>query len=264
MIDRRVESIRTETPTLEGSSMSHYLEDGYHGDAAAYAPENARLAFIRRTYLHLAVSVAALVGVEALLLQAVNTQSGQEVLAQWFRSPISLLVILGLFIAGGFLARYLARANMPPAVKYLGLAMYIAIEAVFLLPILFYATQNPRFGGMQIINEAALLTMVTFGGLTLTVFITKMDFSGIGPYLFAAGWVLFAVMLAGFIFGFGLGLWISFACIALAAGYILYDTSNILHHYRTDEHVGASLELLADVVLLFYHILRVLMYTRNN
>jgi len=44
----------------------------------------------------------------------------------------------------------------------------------------------------------------------------------------------------------------------------MYDTSNILHHYRTDEHVGAALELLADVVLLFYHILRVLMLSRND
>jgi len=245
--------------------MSHYLEDGYHGDAAAYAPENARLAFIRRTYLHLAVSVAALVGLEALLLQAVNTRGGQAALAAWFSNPISLLVVLALFIGGGFLARYMARAAMPPAVKYLGLAIYIAIQAVFLLPILYVATHHPKYGGGDaMIGQAGLLTLVTFGGLTLTVFLTKLDFSGIGPYLFVAMWVILGVIVAGIIFGFGLGLWISFACIALAAGFILYDTSNILHHYRTDEHVGASLELLADVVLLFYHILRVLMFTRSD
>ena len=242
--------------------MSHYLEDGYHSDAAAYAPENARLAFIRRTYLHLAVSVAALVGIEALLLSAVQGQGGQQLLATFFGSRMSLLVVFGLFMAGGFLARYLARADMPPAVKYLGLAMYIAIQAVFLLPILYVATK--QFGGMKLVNEAALLTLVTFGGLTLTVFLTKMDFSGIGPYLIAASWAIFAVFIAGILFGFGLGLWISFVCIALAAGFILYDTSNILHHHRTDEHVGASLELLADVVLLFYHILRVLMFSRSD
>jgi len=245
--------------------MSHYLEDGYHGDAAAYAPENARVAFIRRTYLHLAVSVAVLCGVEALLLQAVKTQGGQAALATWFSSPVSLLVVLGLFIAGGFLARYLARADMPPVVKYLGLAMYIGLSAVMLLPILYVATTHPKYGGGEaMIGQAGLLTLITFGGLTLTVFLTKMDFSGIGPYLSIAAFVVLGVIVAGIIFGFGLGLWISFVCIALAAGYILYDTSNILHHYRTDEHVGAALELLADVVLLFYHILRVLMLSRND
>ena len=38
----------------------------------------------------------------------------------------------------------------------------------------------------------------------------------------------------------------------MAAGYILYDTSNVLHHYRTDQHVAASLALFASVALLFY------------
>jgi FtsH-binding integral membrane protein len=244
--------------------MSQYLTDGYHRDAAAYAPENARVGFIRRTYMHLAVSVAALVGIEALLLQMIKTDGGRDFLRTWFANPISLLFVLAFFIAGGFLARVMARANMPPAIKYLGLAMYTVIEAIFLLPILYWATTDPRLGGMKIVNEAAVLTLVTFGGLTLTVFVTKADFSRLGPILFAAAWVLLAVIVAGILFGFGLGLWLSFACIALAAGFILYDTSNILHHYGVDEHVGASLELLADVVLLFYHILRVLMLSRDD
>jgi FtsH-binding integral membrane protein len=114
---------------------------------------------------------------------------------------------------------------------------------------------------MALVNQAALLTLIVFGGLTLTVFVTKMDFSGLGPYLAVAAFALIGIIVAGILFNFGLGLWISFACIALAAGYILYNTSNILHHYRTDEHVAASLELFADVALLFYHILRVLMFT---
>ena len=240
--------------------MSHYLEDGYHRDAAAYAPENARVAFIRRTYLHLAGSVAALVGLEAILIQS---NLALDVMRIMWGSKISLLLVLGLFIGGGFLARYMARADSGVAIKYLGLALYIAIWAVMLLPILYVAVRSPQFG-MAIVNQAALLTLVTFGGLTLTVFLTKSDFSGIGPYLFAASWAILAVIVAGILFGFGLGLWISFVCIALAAGYILYDTSNILHHYRTDEHVAAALELFADVALLFYHILRVLMLSRND
>ena len=81
----------------------------------------------------------------------------------------------------------------------------------------------------------------------------------------ALGVILAAVVsaaLGGPVISLGLGF--SFLVIALAAGYILYDTSNILHHYGTDEHVAASLELLADVVLLFYHILRVLILTRDD
>ena len=239
--------------------MSNYLLDGYHGQSAANASENERLSFIRRTYLHLAVSVAALVGMEFVLFKS---GIAGDILLRWFTSPVSLLAVIALFIGGGFLARYLARAEMPSAVKYLALIGYTFLQALFLLPII-YLAMHKMGGDTKLIEQASLITLVTFGGLTLTVFVTKSDFSGLGPILFAAGWAVFAVILAAIIFGFGLGLWISFVCVALAAGYILYDTSNILHHYRTDEHVAASLELLADVVLLFYHILRILYYARN-
>lgn len=250
--------------------MAQYLEDGYYRESAASAPVSARVAFIRRTYLHLAVSIGILCGLEALLLQAVKSDGGQAFLRAWFANPISLLFVLAFFIAGGFLARYMARAAMPPAVKYLGLAIYIVIEAIFLLPILYVASTHPKYGDSNIINQAAVLTLVTFGGLSLTVFLTKKDFSFLGYGLMLAGWLLLGLIIVAIVMpllggpAIGLGIWFSFLVIALAAGYILYDTSNILHHYNTDEHVGASLELLADVVLLFYHILRVLMLSRND
>ena len=50
------------------------------------------------------------------------------------------------------------------------------------------------------------------------------------------------------------------ALVILACGFILYDTSNVLHHYRTDQHVGAALELFASLALLFYYILRISIY----
>src|SRR5262245_1654246 len=239
--------------------MSHYLTDGYHREAAAYAPENARLGFIRRTYLHLAVSVAALVGLEFILFRS---GLATDILRAWLTSPVMVLFALVLFIAGGYLARVFARAEMPTGVKYAALAGYTVMEAILLLPILMWAMI--RTGSTVLIEQAAVVTLITFAGLTLTVFLTKADFSGLRTILFASMWVILAIIVAGLVFGFGLGLWISFVCVALAAGFILYDTSNILHHYGTDEHVAASLELLADVVLLFYHILRIFILTRDD
>jgi FtsH-binding integral membrane protein len=214
--------------------------------------------------------VALLCGIEALLLQAVKSDGGREMLGRWFGNPLMLLLVLGMFIVGGFLARVLARAHMPPVVKYLGLFMYICIEAVFLLPILYVATTHPKYGDSNIVTQAGLLTLITFGGLSLTVFLTKKDFSFLGYGLMLASWLLFGVVVVAIVMAamggpiISLGIGYSFIVIALAAGYILYDTSNILHHYGTDEHVAASLELLADVVLLFFHILRVLMLTRDD
>jgi FtsH-binding integral membrane protein len=47
--------------------------------------------------------------------------------------------------------------------------------------------------------------------------------------------------------------------VLLASGYIVYDTSNVLHHYRIGQHVAAALALFAAVALLFWWILRLLM-----
>ena len=38
-----------------------------------------------------------------------------------------------------------------------------------------------------------------------------------------------------------------------------YYTSNVLHHYRTDQYVAASLALFAAVALLFWYILQLVM-----
>jgi FtsH-binding integral membrane protein len=47
--------------------------------------------------------------------------------------------------------------------------------------------------------------------------------------------------------------------VILAGGYVLYYTSNILHHYPVGSHVAASLALFAAVALLFWYILRIVM-----
>ncbi|MEZ6142686.1 MAG: Bax inhibitor-1 family protein [Zavarzinella sp.] len=240
-----------------------YLTDGYFkDDTVASRPVDERLAFIRRTYLTLTMSIIALIGMEALLLTAIEKPAGKQFMLQWFASPVSILVVLALFIGGGFLARYMARAAMPPAVKYLGLALYTGIQALFLLPIIYISTMKY---GLSIVNEAALLTFVVFAGLTLTVFLTKKDFSFLGGIISIASWSLLGILLVAILIpgSFGVGLWFSFAFVALAAAAILYNTSNVLHHYHPSEHVGAALELLADVVLLFYHILRILYLTRE-
>ena len=56
----------------------------------------------------------------------------------------------------------------------------------------------------------------------------------------------------------------SFAMVALLSGYILYDTSNVMLHYRTDQHVAAALALFASVATLFWYILRIVMILNNR
>jgi FtsH-binding integral membrane protein len=71
--------------------------------------------------------------------------------------------------------------------------------------------------------------------------------------------IAFGVIIAGILFGFNLGLFFSFAMVALLSGYILFQTSAILLHMPTDKHVAAALMLFASVATLFWWILRILM-----
>jgi FtsH-binding integral membrane protein len=68
--------------------------------------------------------------------------------------------------------------------------------------------------------------------------------------------------VAGTIFGFALGTYFSVAMVGIAGAAILYDTSNVLHHYPEDRYVAASLELFASVALMLWYILRIFMSRR--
>ena len=105
---------------------------------------------------------------------------------------------------------------------------------------------------------AGLITLVVFTGLTAAVFLTGADFSFLRGALTIGMFASLGLIAAGLLFGFSLGLWFSVGMIVLLAGYILYDTSNILHHYRTDQHVAAALALFASVATLFFYVVRLL------
>ena len=109
------------------------------------------------------------------------------------------------------------------------------------------------------IGSAAAVTLIGFLALTGVVFVTRKDFSFLGAILKWAGIVALLLIGAGLIFGFQLGTFFAVAMVAFAGAAILYDTSNILHHYPTDRYVGASLSLFASVALMFWYVLQLFM-----
>ena len=210
-----------------------------------------RASFIRRSYMHLALAILAFVGLESMLLQSALAPR----IMQWaFAGPYNWLMLLGAFMVVGWVGRGFASRVESLPMQYLGLAIYILAEAVIFIPLLLIA-QAVAPGA---IGMAAIMTTLLFVGLTATVFITRTDFSFLRSFLMIGGFIAIGLIVCGVIFGFNLGLVFSGAMVALAAGGILYDTSNVLLHYRTDQHVAASLELFASVALMFWYVLRIL------
>jgi FtsH-binding integral membrane protein len=226
---------------------------GYDYSVAARAASSDRATFIRRTYAHLAGAILAFVGIEAMLL---NVVGGDQILGLLGTSRLSWLVVMVAFMAAGWVARAWAHSDSSPAVQYLGLGLYVVAEAVIFLPLLYLAS---KMTDPKVIPTAGILTLSVFGGLTLSVFVTKKDYSFLGPILCLSGFIALGIIVASCLLGFSLGMFFSFAMVALASAFILYDTSKVLLHYRTDQHVGAALELFASVALLFWYVLRIVM-----
>jgi len=233
---------------------------------AIRATESARAAFIRRTYAHLAGAILVFTGLEYALLQMPVVH---DLIRGMTHSPWTWLLVVGAFIGVSHLADAWARSDVSPGLQYLGLALYIGAEAVIFLPLLYlaaFAVGDPQAGGVPpLILNAGILTLAMFGGLTLAVFVTRRDFSFLGPILSVVGFVAFGAIIAFmFVGGSVFGLVIAFGMVALASGSILYQTSAVLHHYRTDQHVAAALALFASVATLFYYILWILLQTQGS
>ena len=112
--------------------------------------------------------------------------------------------------------------------------------------------------------QAGVVTLTVFGGLTAAVFWSGKDFSFLGPILWVGAFLALGFVIAAVLFGFNLGLVFCVAMVALAAGFIIYDTSNIMHHYHPSEHVAAALALFAAVALMFWYVLRIFLITRDE
>jgi FtsH-binding integral membrane protein len=223
---------------------------------AASALEQDRVEFIRRTYLHLGGAVLGFVALEAaifaLVPAAVLVRFSQAITGNWL-----WLAFLAAFMAVSWIARSWAESTTSRQTQYAGLALYVAAQAILFVPLLLVARSFT--GDPYLIPSAALITLMSFGGLTAVVLVTRADFSFLRMFLFWAGIIALGAIVCSIVFGLSLGIWFSVAMVALAGGYILYDTSNVLHHYRTDQYVAASLALFASVALLFWYVLQLLM-----
>jgi uncharacterized protein len=225
---------------------------------AANALPVARAEFIRRTYMHLGGAILAFVLLEFAIFQTSIPQMALQTLAG---SRYSWLLVMGGFMLVSWLATRWAESGQSEGMQYAGLGLYVVAQAVMFVPLLAIAT---LMAGGGVISSAALLTLMLFTGLTVTVFTTRKDFSFMGSILTIGGFIALGVVVCSAIFGFQLGVLFSAVMVLFAAGAILYDTSNVLHHYRTNQHVAASLALFASVALLFWYVLRLFMNLRSD
>jgi FtsH-binding integral membrane protein len=223
----------------------------YSPTVAAEAPVAERAAFLQRTYSLLLLGIF---GFAFTLWAAGNLAPVRDVAVQlWRGGPWVLLIAT---FAGAWLVQANARRYPLNLLLYFA---YVFLFGLLLAPIVLYAAGEAP----QTLTQAAIVTALVFTGLTAYVFTSRRDFSFLGGALAIGFFALLGIALGGWLFGFTVGLWFSVAAVVLFAGYVLYDTSQVLHHYRTDMAVAAAAVLFVDVVLLFKHLLILFLNNRD-
>lgn len=235
------------------------------GYSVAEAAPSERVSFIRKTYTHLAMAIYAFAAIEWALF----TTGYAEKLFEWMVAvQYGPLIVFGGFMVVSWVANRWAMSDTSVGKQYAGLVGYVLAEAVFMAPLLWlakdYTMDVQGLQGVNVIGAAAVTTLVMFGGLTAIAWFSGKDFSFLGAGLGVAGIAIFALIVASMIFGFHMGIWFSGAMIVFASAYILYDTSNVMHHYHPGQHVAASLALFASVALLFWYVLRLFIALSNR
>jgi FtsH-binding integral membrane protein len=248
-----------------GGNMEAQLQDDFasrYGAAPVVAQATAeeRAAFITKTYLHLLGAVVAFTLLEVM----------------WFASPLAepmirfmaggrwnWLIVMGGFIGISYLANNWAMSAISLGKQYAGLGLYTVAQSILFLPLIAMAWALGANGEPGLLSKAVMITLTMFGSLTGIVFVTRKDFSFLRSALMFGGLAVLGLIGSSLVFGFTLGMFFSYAMIAFCCGYILYDTSNVMLHYRTSQHVAASLALFASVMLLFWYVLRILIDRRR-
>jgi len=228
-------------------------ESYYQPAAVGALGAQARGTFVSRTYGHLFGAIVLFVLIEVFLFK-----TGLAVVLARAMLGVSWLLVLGGFVVVSWLATRAAHVATSKAAQYAALAGFVVAEALIFVPLLFIA----EYKAPGTITSAAAVTFVAFAALTAVVFVTGKDFSFLRGMLMWAGILALCLIAGGAIFGFQLGTFFSVAMVGVAGAAILYDTSNILHHYPEDRYVAAALSLFASVALMLWYVLRLFLGRR--
>jgi len=212
-----------------------------------------RSAFIWKCYAHVVGAIFALIAVEYYLF---SSGVAGQIAATMGQFPMA--VVFG-FIGLSWAASHFAHRLKSTAAQYAAFAMFVVLWAVMFVPILGMAMVYGQQRGVNIIEDAATVTVFGCVGLIATVMITRKDFSFLRGVMVWGFFIAIGLIFASLAFGWHLGTWFSVGMIGFAGVAVLYDTSNIMHHYPQDRYVAASMALFASIAMMFFYILRLFM-----
>ena len=202
-----------------------------------------RATLVRRTYLLVLASVlVTMFGVSF-------SMSTPPVLNWAARHPIITMIGMFLPLIGAMKFRQVFPTNI-------GLVfLFTFIEGIFISPFIYVLGQTQP----GVVGQAALLTGVTFGALTLYAFLSRKDFSAWGGFFTIGLVVLIATSLLNMFFqNPTASLWIAGATVFVFGGLLIFDTWRLRNVYGPDDYVQAAVAIYLDLLNMFLAILSLL------
>lgn len=244
----------------EGSSSSDeeggccgQQEDQFQKAALGQVPPSIRRGFIQKVY--------AILSVQLLITAAIASYLHSVIGPEYVRSHMSLYYLLafatlGMIFGMSCCCQDVVR-NFPS--NYMFLFTFTVLQSIMLGWIAaLYKTES--------VLLAVATTALVFFCLTAYACLTKTDFTGYGPYLWAGLSCLICFMFVVSICSWfmpiprGVHLIMAGCGVLLFSFYIVYDTQLIVGgshqvQFSVDDYVFAALNLYMDIINLFIYIL---------
>lgn len=153
---------------------------------------------------------------------------------------------------------YMAMRNHRTFPQNLGFTfLFTFIEGIWISPLLvLYERMQPG-----VLGQAGLLTLTTFGVLSLYAVLSRRDFSAWGGFFTIGLWVLIATSLLNMFFrNPTASLWLAAGTIFVFGGLLVFDTWRIVRSgaYGEDDYVPAAVQIYLDLLNIFLAVLQLL------
>ena len=215
----------------------------YTGTLVRTGEERATL--VRRTYGLVFASIV----VTAIGVAFGQTQPGimQAVLDHPWITMIAMFAPLWMAL----------RARGQPVRGLVLTFVFTFVVGIMISPVLYMAELSTP----GITGQAGVLTLSSFGVLSLYAAVSKRDFSAWGSFFIVGLWVLIATSVLNFFFQSAIAsLWIAGGTVLVFSGLLVFDTWRLLRsgQYGPDDYVPAAVNIYLDLLNMFLAILSLL------
>lgn len=202
-----------------------------------------RATLVRRTYsLVFASIIVTMIGTSVAMTQ-------EALLISAARHPFITMIL-------AMVPLWMAMKSRDSAPRALGFVfLFNLVMGVSIAPVIYVYSRNEP----GIVGQAGILTLSTFGILTLYAWISRRDFSAWGSFLVVGLWVLIGTSLLNMFFqNQTAGLWMAGVAVLLFSGLLVFDTWRLKNVYGPDDYVPAAVQIYLDLLNMFLAILQLL------